>query len=197
VGNWKKAWGKDRRKSVCEDEVNNTITYTGVLSDLLRTMTEVKASPLNVGDTFLTKDRLLLRIVEKANLHGVQVAMDDTRRLNGDTFHVHGNFGKNAGWKVAACVVGIESISHPTIPNATAAEKKTSPAGNNNSIDLLVEIGWQEGNLYNTDRDHAGDDGDGNKKNERSKRQKTPMKLKYLIPLMKVALTEWPNISNK
>jgi hypothetical protein len=63
-------------------------------------MTEIKASPLKVGDTFPTKDRLLLRIVEEANLYGVRMAIkwSDTfqvnaRGLNGDTFHVHGNFG--------------------------------------------------------------------------------------------------------
>ena len=42
------------------------------------------------------------------------------------------------------CVVGIESISRPATPNATASEKRTSPAGNNNSVDQLVEIGGQE-----------------------------------------------------
>ncbi len=127
---WKKARDKDRRMSARQDEVDNTTTYTGVLPDLLRTMTEVKASPLKVGDTFPTKDRLLLRIVEEANLYGVQMAIKrsdtfqvDARGLNGDTFHVHGNIGKNAGWKVTVCVVGIDSISRPGTPNATAAEK--------------------------------------------------------------------------
>jgi hypothetical protein len=66
---WKKERDKDRRKSAREKEIDNTITYTGVLSDLLRTMTEVKASPLKVGDTFPTKDRLVSRIVEEANLY--------------------------------------------------------------------------------------------------------------------------------
>ncbi len=102
---------------------------------------EVKASPLKVGDTFLTKDRLLLRIVEEAILYGVRmdIKRDDTFQvnthgLNGDTFHVHGNFGKRAGWKVRVCVVGIENISRPATPKATAAKKRTSPAGNNNSV---------------------------------------------------------------
>ncbi len=98
---WKKAWNKDRRKSAREDEVDDTITYTGVLSDLLRTMTEVKVSPLKVYDTFPTKDRLLLRIVEEANLYGVQIAIKrsdtfqvDARGLKRDTIHVHGTLGR-------------------------------------------------------------------------------------------------------
>ncbi len=34
-------------------------------------MMVVKATPLKVGDTFLTKERVMLRIVEEANLYGV------------------------------------------------------------------------------------------------------------------------------
>jgi hypothetical protein len=63
-------------------------------------MTEVKASLLKDGDTFPTKNRLLLRKVEEANLYGVRMAIkrSDTfqvnaRGLNRDTFHVHGKFG--------------------------------------------------------------------------------------------------------
>jgi hypothetical protein len=158
-------------------------------------MTEVKASPLKVGDTFLTKDRLLLRIVEETTLYGVHMAIKrsdtfqvDACGLNRDTFYVHRNFGKNASWKVTVCVVSTESISHPATLNATGAEKRTSPAGDNNSIDPLVEIGGQEGNPENADGDDADDNGDGNEKKKKSKRQKSPMKSKYLVPLMKVVL---------
>ena len=52
-------------------------------------MTEVKASPLKVGDTFPTKDRLLLRIVEEANLYGVQMAIKRSDTFQVDT-HVDG-----------------------------------------------------------------------------------------------------------
>ncbi len=117
--------------------------------------------------------------------------------MKGDTFHVHGNFGKNAGWKVTECVVGIGSISRPATPNATVAEKRTTPAGNNNSIDSLADIGGQEGNPDGTDGDDTDDDGDGNEKKTMSKRQKLPVKSKYLVPLLKAALTKQSNISNK
>ncbi len=49
---WKKERDKDRRKSARGEEVDDTITYTGVLSDQLRSMTVAKASPLKVGDTY-------------------------------------------------------------------------------------------------------------------------------------------------
>jgi predicted transcriptional regulator len=55
-------------------------------------MTEVKESPLKVGDTFPTKERLLLRIVEEANLYGFRMAIKrsdtvevDARELNRET----------------------------------------------------------------------------------------------------------------
>ncbi len=160
--------------------------------------------PLKVGDTFLTKDRLFLRIVEEANLYGVCIAIErrdtfqvNARLLNRDTFHVHGSFGKSAGWKVAVCVVGIESISCPAIPNATAAEKRTSSAGDNNTVDPLVEIRGQEGNPDNINGDDTDADSNGKEKKTMSKRQKSPVKSKYLVPLMKAAITERPNISNK
>jgi hypothetical protein len=122
----------------------------------------------------------------------------DACGMNGDTFHLHGNFdfGKNAGWKVTMCVLGIASISCPATPYATAAEKRTSPAADNNSVDPFAEIGGQEGNPDDTAVDDTDDDGNGNKKKKRSKRQKLPMKSKYLVLLMKAALMEQPNISN-
>jgi hypothetical protein len=117
--------------------------------------------------------------------------------LNGYTFHVDGNFGKNAGWKFTVHVVGIESISCLATPNATVAEKRTSSAGNNSSVYPLAVIGGQESNPDNTNGDDTDDNGNGNKKKSMSKRQKSPLKSKCLVPLLNAALMEWPNISNK
>jgi hypothetical protein len=71
--------------------------------------------------------------------------------------------------------------------------KEHHPVGDNNSVDPLAEIGGQEGNADNTNGDDSDDDGDGNKKKTISKRQKSPVKSKYLVPLLKAAVTEWPN----
>jgi hypothetical protein len=183
LGKWEKVWkrerDRDRRKSARE-EVDNTITYTGVASELLQTMTEVKATPLKVGDTFPTKESMILRIVEEANLYGVCMAIkrSDTFQvnacgLNGGSFHVHSNFGIITGWKVTVCVVGIESISCPATPNDTAAEKRTSIAGDNNTDDLFGEIGvigGQEGNPDDTNDDVTDEDGNGNDKHPKTKR---------------------------
>jgi hypothetical protein len=68
------------------------------------------------------------------------------------------------------CVVGIESISCPATPNATVAEKRTSPAGDNNSVDPLVEIRGQEGDPEDNNGDDTNDNGNGNEKKTTSKR---------------------------
>ncbi len=164
-------------------------------------------TPLKVGDTFPTKERMMLKIVEEANLYGVHVAIkrSDTfqvgaRGLNGGSFHVHGNFGIKTGWKVTVCVVGIDSISRPTTPNDTAAEKRTSIAGNNNFDNLLGEIqviGGQDGNPDNTNGDVTDEDGNGDMKHPKTKRQKSPVKSNFFVLLMKATITEWSNISNK
>ena len=64
-------------------------------------MTDVKATPLKVGDTFPTKETMILRIVEEANLYGVRMAIKrsdtfqvDARGLKRDTIHVHGTLGR-------------------------------------------------------------------------------------------------------
>jgi hypothetical protein len=97
---WKRAQDRDRRRSAC-DKADDTITCSGVASELLRTMTDVKATPLTVGDTFPTKETIILRIVEEANLYGVCMAIKrsatfqvDAHGLNGGSFYVHGDFGK-------------------------------------------------------------------------------------------------------
>jgi hypothetical protein len=79
------------------------------------------------------------------------------------------------------CVLGIGSISSPATPTATAlAEKTTSPAADANSVDPFAEIGGEEGNPDDPVMDGTAED--GNEKTKRSKRrQKSPMKLNYLV----------------
>jgi hypothetical protein len=52
-----------------------------------------------------------------------------------------------------------------------------------------MEIGEQEGNPDVTNGDDTVDNGNGNEKKTTSKRQKSPVKSKHLVPLMKAAIT--------
>ncbi len=68
---------KKQRLLRMESEIKTSAidqTYTGVLNDQLRTMTDVESSPLMLDHTFPTKEVLLLRITEEANLSGCHVS---------------------------------------------------------------------------------------------------------------------------
>ena len=53
---------------------NDVIEYLGVTSQLLRPMSAVEAEPMCVGHNYPSKEVLLLRIAEEANLHNIEVA---------------------------------------------------------------------------------------------------------------------------
>ena len=98
---WKSDRDRDRRKNA--EMTNVTIDYTGVVSDIMRTMTEVHASWLQVGHTFPTKEILLLRIAEEASLLGVRITIKWSDRfqvmviaINGeqDPFLVHVSYSE-------------------------------------------------------------------------------------------------------
>ena len=87
---------------------SDIVEHSGVLTDVLRMMTEVQASPLLVGHTFPDKELLLLRIGEEANISGCRVSCkrsDDYRvQIYGSdsssSFCVKAVFSISAGWKI-------------------------------------------------------------------------------------------------
>ena len=201
---WKHEKDKERRKSSHETTTDKTFAYTGVVSDLLRPMSEVKTTPLKVGDNFSTKGILTLRIVEEANFYGVCIAFKrsksfqvDVCRMYGDTFHVHVNKYINVGWSVSVCQVRIDGISCPTIP--TALSWPTTPVATATAEELTLEDDSQEDqNFQNPFEEFDGEEGnpdkmqnqppDESKDNTKSTiRKKSPMKLKYLVPLVNMA----------
>ena len=56
------------------DSDDNMIVYTGVNTPLLRTMTEVEAKPMIIGQNYKSKKILQLRIAEEANLYNIEIA---------------------------------------------------------------------------------------------------------------------------
>ena len=85
---WKSDGYRDRRKNA--EMTNITIDYTGVVSDIMRTMTEVRASWLQVGHTFPTKEILLLRIADEANLFGVHTTIKRSNRFQVMVISING-----------------------------------------------------------------------------------------------------------
>ena len=57
-----------------KDEYDDAIVYLGVSTPFLRPMSAVESQPMCVDHTYPSKEVLLLRIAEEANLHNVEVA---------------------------------------------------------------------------------------------------------------------------
>jgi len=74
---WKSDSDRDKNMRKNAEMTDLTIDYTGVVSDIMRTMIEVHASRLQVRHTFPIKEILLLRIVEEANLFGNSQFVED------------------------------------------------------------------------------------------------------------------------
>jgi hypothetical protein len=80
------------------------------LNDQLRTMTDVESSPLMLDHTFPTKEVLLLRITEEANLSGCHVSSkrsDDYRvqvvGSSDSSFKINAVYSYTYGWMVTKC----------------------------------------------------------------------------------------------
>ena len=200
------------------------LLYTGVCTRTLREMKDVELNPLCKGDTFPNKEILMLRIVEEANLFAVRI---QTRRSDlfqlqvygagGDPFHVHGNYrsGKSM-WVVTACEVRIGRTKYvPRGVVGTLGEKDdVLSASDRMIVDLqdtagmpradetfgvgIFDGGGHEGNADDSDgEDDEDDDKESAPKTVTKARAKSPIKSKWLVPLVKGALAEKPNISNK
>ncbi len=88
---WKRTKDKARRSAsnaanTGEGSIDSSTTFTGVCDLTLRTMSEVEQYPLCIGHFFPTKDHVLLRIAEEANLVGVRIKITDGR--NNDAVNV-------------------------------------------------------------------------------------------------------------
>ena len=193
--------------------------FTGVCSRTLREMKDVELHPLRKGDTFLNKELVMLRIAEEANLFAIRI---QTRRSDlfqlqvygagGDPFHVHANYrtAKNM-WVVTECEVRIgrtkyvprrgSSYNNGQDGVLSVSDKIIDPedfAGRPDEDETFEEgIFEGEGNADDdSDKEDAEDEDDGPKKMMKA-RVKSPMKSKWLVPLVKGPLAEKPNISNK
>ena len=196
--------------------------FTGVCSRTLREMKDVELHPLHKGDTFPNKEIPMLRIAEEANLFAIRI---QTRRSDlfqlqvygagGDPFHVHGNYRTSKSmWVVTVCEVRIGRMKYVPRRGASsngqdevlsASDKMIEPqdsAGRPKEDETFAEgiFDGVEGNADDSDtEDEDGgptDEDDGPKK-LLTARVKSPIKSKWLVPLVKGALAEKPNISNK
>ena len=198
---WKSDRDRDRDRRRNAKMTNLTIGYTGVVSGMMRSMTEVHSSWLQVGHTFPTKKMLLLRIAEYANLFGVRTTIKRSDRfqvmvtaINGehDLFLVRGSYSQSNGWKITVCVEGSGCIKEPTTPTAIAIAAPPEREDSTALLDPEEIIGdMEEGNADDSEEiDSVAD--------SKKRKHKSPtIKSRWLATLVKLAIAEKPNISNK
>jgi len=89
------------------DDYDDAVVYRGVTTPFLRTMADVEAQPMCVDHNYPSKEVLLVRIAEEANLYNVEVA--NVRSCNkrvyydgrgGAQFHVRARSTLDRGWVV-------------------------------------------------------------------------------------------------
>ncbi len=174
-----KQWQRDRKKYVnkihwakrkAKSSMGESLAkfkgdYNGVCMDLLRPMTEIALFPLMEGHTFPNKEILLMRIAEEASILGVQVGIKRSDRfqlvvkgLKGTPFHAQGTCGDKTGWKVSTCITRETPFEAPVA--------KPAP-------DLPPDEGYVEDG--NADNDSV---------KEKHLRDRTPIKLRWLVPLI-------------
>ena len=171
-------------KSKLEGPEENSIVYTGDVSPVMRTMLQVGTEPLQVGHNFPTRDIMLLRVIEEANLYGVYVTISRSDSLqflaSGKNFLVTGCWGIRKGWNIT-------KAEYP-------ASSRELPSLQVNEADMEEED-LVEGNA---------DDGEESEHDESPKSRKlarrhhtTPLRSDILIPIVRDAVAQRPNISNK
>jgi hypothetical protein len=206
---WKRTKDKARRSAsnaanTDEGSIDSSTTFTGVCDLTLRTMSEVEQYPLCIGHSFPTKDRVLPRIAEEANLFGVRIKIkrSDSHQIHvygvNDDFHVQVNYGDtHHRWTVTKSNVQIGRIvySPPTNTNPPTARDQTDgvtpppePEGD--------MAGIFDGEGINVDADQNTEK-DNNSKKQKKVRQKSPIKSRWLISIVKAEVSLCPNIPNK
>jgi hypothetical protein len=201
--------------------VDGTTGYTGCISQKFQPMVEVTNAPLLEGHTFPDKEIVLMRIVEEANLYGVRINIIrsdgfqvDARGVNGDPFHVVAYYGTTAfKWKVSKCITWNGRLAYVPVEKG---QKKAAGKGMGedsaipplNVLDLPPPPpneavgdafedtlgGLEEGN---PDKGPIPVENKIPVKMAKKPRTKSPIKAKWIVPLVHSAIAEAPNLLSK
>ena len=173
----------------------------------------MEINPLRKDHTFPNKEILMLRIAEEANLFGVRIQSrrSDCFQLQvygaaGDPFHVHGNYrSTKRKWVVTECETRIGRAKY--IPRKVGDSRgqddvlsesdrmivDPNDAGAIPSQDETFEAGIFDGDVLGgdvgnaDDSDDEDDEADSTRQKGTKARVKSPIKSKWLVPLVKLA----------
>ena len=163
---------------------NNNIVFTGDVSPVMRTMVQVSTEPLQVGHNFPTRDIMLLRVLEEANLYGVYITISRSDSLqflaSGNNFLVTGVWGIRKGWNIT-------NAEYP----CSSREIPLQVHDSNMKEDDLVEGNPDDG------EESADDDPTPKSRKLARRHHTTPIRSVILIPIVRDAVAQRPNLSNK
>lgn len=180
------------------DDYDDAVVYRGVTTPFLRTMADVEAQPMCVDHNYPTKEVLLLRIAEEANLYNVEVA--NVRSCNkrvyydgrgGAQFHVRARSTLDRGWVV-------KEYSRWTVPSRPPFGS-TQPGDDDDEDEVRGNENESNEDSDSEEDDILGEEGDAENTTNRKKRRqrRSPIKSKMLVPLLKEAIAARPNMSHK
>ncbi len=157
------------------------IEYSGVVNARLWLMLDVEITPLLKGNTFPTKEILLIQIVEEANLCGCQIAFVWSNNYQiyiwgcaGSLYQIKAFCFVKLGWKV------------------TTFQTREATKANDDPAEDIVHVGEEKV----PDEDKASLEEDDADKKVKAVCQRTPIKLRWIVPLLLSEVAEKPNISN-
>ncbi len=224
---WKQKRDKDWRKARKEDSdglvYDDANTFTGCTEMTLRRMVDVRSSPLLEGHTFPFKDIMMISIAEEANLYGVHmktICSDGfqvlVKGVDGDSFHVSAVYGTRIGlWKVLKCCIRNNREQYaPGEDGSNAKARKGQaelpPGGledlDNTDLDLpppgesvagVFDAVEGIADEYSDDERKENDDLADAPETSKKVRVKSPIKAKWLLPIVHSFIADRPNISYK
>jgi hypothetical protein len=189
------------RKSLEETDNydDDAVVYLGVTTPFLRTMSDVEAQPMCVDHNYPSKEVLLLRIAEEANLYNVEVA--NVRSCNkrvyydgraGAQFRVRARPTLDKGWTV-------KEYSCNTVPSVPSIGSTHPGDDDDDDEDRGSNEDESEEDSDKEEDDILGEEGDAENTTKRKKRRqrRSPIKSRMLVPLLKEAIAARPNMSHK
>ena len=152
-----------------------------------------------VGHNYPDKEILLMRIAEEANLLLCECSIDrsDHRRIHvngkkGSSFQVIARYGLNQGWKVCTytcCDVPMIPIL-PPMNDAVEEELGEDEDDDGESVGMRNDPQIEQGDADSSEDEFV------EKATGQGRMMRSPIKSRWIVPLIKEHIAERPNMSN-
>jgi len=150
-----------------------------------------------VGHTYPSKELALIRIAEEANYSGCKVTIGRSDVMlvqaygrNGSSFEVKVYCSDKFGWRVSVCNTRLSEAMNADVATEVQAQAQAGVVTKGVTVHECVKLFGEEGTADNYAETIANN-------TDTIESGRTPFKSRWLIPLLKTAIGETPNILNK